>query len=71
MSPKSSFQEVSISIGPTPHFKYNLIGFYVVSYILGLFVLHITVQFFTPLGLPDLDEEFMEGNKVYGDLPSV
>lgn len=32
-------------------------GFYVVSYILGLYILHLSVQFFTPIGLPEADEE--------------
>ena len=35
-------------------------GFFVVGYVLGLFLLHLTVQFFTPVGVPDIDndEEF-------------
>jgi len=32
-------------------------GFYVVSYIFGLYLLHLAVQFFTPLGIPEADEE--------------
>jgi hypothetical protein len=36
---------------------YRVGGFYVVSYVLGLYILHLAVQFFTPLGMPDADEE--------------
>ena len=36
--------------------KINLIyknnSFFVISYLLGIFILHLTVQFFTPLGVP-------------------
>lgn len=32
-------------------------GFYVISYVLGLYLLHLVVQFFTPLGLPDVEDE--------------
>lgn len=32
-------------------------GFYVVSYVFALYVLHLSVQFLTPKGLPDIDEE--------------
>ena len=32
-------------------------GYYVVSYLLGLYVLQGTVAFLTPEGLPTLDEE--------------
>ncbi|KAL4455805.1 hypothetical protein ABPG74_003215 [Tetrahymena malaccensis] len=40
-------------------------GFYVVSYVFALFVLHLCVQFLTPQGLPDIDEEDDE----IGSLP--
>ncbi len=43
-------------------------GFYVVSYILGLYILHLAVQFFTPLGLPDADEDDDDDGKIM-DLP--
>ncbi len=32
-------------------------GYYVISYLLGLYVLQGLVAFLTPLGLPTLDEE--------------
>ena len=32
-------------------------GFYVISYIYGLYLLHLAVQFFTPLGMPDAEED--------------
>ena len=32
-------------------------GFYVISYVLGLYILHALVKFVTPLGLPDIEEE--------------
>ena len=32
-------------------------GFYVIAYMEGLLALQLTVQFFTPLGLPDIEEE--------------
>ena len=40
----------------------NVGGFYVISYVLGLFILHSLVQFVTPKGLPDIDEDDTEGN---------
>jgi hypothetical protein len=43
-------------------------GFYVISYIMGLYILHLSVQFFTPLGLPDFDSEIEE--EVFGELPT-
>lgn len=42
-------------------------GFYVISYILGLYILHALVRFVTPLGLPDVEEE--EEEKVGEELP--
>ena len=44
-------------------------GFYVVSYVLGLYVLNITVQFFQPLGLPDIDDD-LDDDQQY-NLPST
>lgn len=32
-------------------------GFYVVSYILGLYLLQLFIMYITPVGLPDLDDE--------------
>jgi len=42
-------------------------GFYVISYVLGLYILHALVKFVTPLGLPDIEEE--EEEKVGEELP--
>lgn len=42
-------------------------GFYVVSYILGLYFLHALVKFLTPLGLPDIEDE--EDDKIIDELP--
>lgn len=36
-------------------------GFYVVSYIFGLYTLHLIVQFLTPQGMPDIDDEDEDG----------
>eukprot|EP01016_Furgasonia_blochmanni_P053746 TRINITY_DN8745_c0_g1_i6.p2 TRINITY_DN8745_c0_g1~~TRINITY_DN8745_c0_g1_i6.p2 ORF type:complete len:151 (+),score=33.16 TRINITY_DN8745_c0_g1_i6:2-454(+) len=45
-------------------------GFYVISYILGLYILHLIVQFLTPIGLPDIDED--DDEKMVGaELPST
>lgn len=44
-------------------------GFYVVSYVLGLYVLNITVQFFQPLGLPDIDDDIEDDPQM--NLPST
>jgi len=41
-------------------------GFYVISYVLGLYILHAIVKFMTPLGLPDIEEE---EEKVGEELP--
>jgi len=35
---------------------------------MGLYILHLAVQFLQPLGFPSIDDEFME-NEVYEDLP--
>ena len=37
-------------------------GFYVISYLMGLFILHLSVQRLLPVGVPDLenDDETME-----------
>ena len=43
----------------------NIGGFYVISYVLGLFILHSLVQFVTPKGLPDIEEDDCEGK--FGD----
>ncbi|KRX07338.1 hypothetical protein PPERSA_06953 [Pseudocohnilembus persalinus] len=45
-------------------------GYYVVSYILGLYLLHLGVQFFTPVGVPDLDEEDEDDDMIVGELPT-
>ena len=45
----------------------NIGGFYVISYVLGLFILHSLVQYVTPKGLPDIDDD-PEGN-CGDDLP--
>jgi len=42
-------------------------GFYVISYVLGLYVLHAFVRFVTPLGLPDVEED--EEEKIGEELP--
>ena len=42
-------------------------GFYVISYVLGLYMLHALVKFVTPLGLPDIEEE--EEEKIGEELP--
>lgn len=44
-------------------------GFYVVSYIMGLYLLHLSVQFFTPLGLPDIEDEIED--TVFNELPTT
>ena len=41
-------------------------GYFVVSYILGLYLLHLIVQFFTPIGVPDID---LDGEEIDMDLP--
>ncbi len=41
-------------------------GFYVISYVLGLYILQAIVKFVTPLGLPDIEEE---EEKVGEELP--
>eukprot|EP01015_Nassula_variabilis_P025689 TRINITY_DN503_c0_g1_i4.p2 TRINITY_DN503_c0_g1~~TRINITY_DN503_c0_g1_i4.p2 ORF type:complete len:191 (+),score=1.09 TRINITY_DN503_c0_g1_i4:120-692(+) len=41
---------------------YAVGGYYVISYILGLYVLHLIVQFLTPKGIPDLEDEDDEEN---------
>ncbi len=46
-------------------------GFYVVSYVLGLYILNITVQFFQPLGLPDIDDDLDEDQQMYNNLPNT
>ena len=43
-------------------------GFHVISYIMGLYILHLGVQFFQPLGLPSIDDDIID-NEVYEDLP--
>ena len=45
-------------------------GFYVVSYIMGLFIMQITVQFLLPLGIPDIEEE-NDDNKYYPEFPNT
>jgi len=42
-------------------------GFYVISYVLGLYILHAFVRFVTPLGLPDIEED--EEEKMGEELP--
>ena len=32
-------------------------GFYVVSYLMGLFLLHLSVQRLLPVGVPDLEND--------------
>lgn len=54
-------------------YTYRLIligGFYVITYIMGLCILHLSVQFFQPIGFPSIDEENLEDN-VYEDIPIV
>lgn len=46
-------------------------GFYVVSYVLGLYILNITVQFFQPLGLPDIDDDIEDDQQLFNDLPNT
>jgi hypothetical protein len=49
---------------------YDVGGFYVISYILGLYILHLVVQFLTPIGLPDIDED--DDEKMVGaELPNT
>jgi hypothetical protein len=48
-------------------------GFYVVSYVLGLYILHQAVQFYTPLGLPDSEDDEDDDDsetRIIGDLPT-
>lgn len=40
-------------------------GFYVVSYILGLYLLQLGIMYVTPVGLPDLDDEEEEDDDEY------
>lgn len=44
-------------------------GYYVISYIMGLYILHLSVQFFQPLGLPNIEDEETYEDNVYEDLP--
>lgn len=46
-------------------------GYYVVSYVLGLYILNITVQFFQPLGLPDIDDDIEDDPQLYNNLPNT
>lgn len=36
---------------------YLIEGFFVISYVLGLYLLHLFVRFFTPVGLPDVEDD--------------
>eukprot|EP01017_Pseudomicrothorax_dubius_P022659 TRINITY_DN244_c0_g1_i1.p1 TRINITY_DN244_c0_g1~~TRINITY_DN244_c0_g1_i1.p1 ORF type:complete len:191 (-),score=25.88 TRINITY_DN244_c0_g1_i1:209-781(-) len=45
-------------------------GFYVISYSYGLYIIHLFVQFLTPMGLPDIDEED-DGQVVIDGLPTT
>jgi len=47
----------------------NIGGFYVISYVLGLYILHSLVQYVTPLGLPDIEEDDDGESKITNDLP--
>lgn len=46
-------------------------GFYVISYVLGLYILNMTVQFFQPLGLPDIDDDFEDDQQILNNLPTT
>jgi len=43
-------------------------GFYVISYVFALYVLHLGVHFLTPQGMPQIDEED-DDEDVFGSLP--
>ena len=45
----------------------NIGGCYIISYMLGLYILHSFVQFVTPKGLPDIEEDDYEGK--FDSLP--
>lgn len=32
-------------------------SFYVVTYVLGVYIMSVLLKYFTPLGLPDVDED--------------
>jgi hypothetical protein len=40
-------------------------GFYVVSYVLGLYILHAFIKFISPVGIPDVEDE--EEEEKYGE----
>lgn len=44
-------------------------GYYVISYLMGLYILHLSVQFFQPLGLPNIEDEETYEDNIYEDLP--
>ena len=44
-------------------------GFYVISYVFALYVLHLGVHFLTPQGMPQIDEEDDDEEDVFGSLP--
>jgi hypothetical protein len=43
-------------------------GFYVVSYVLGLYILHAAIKFISPVGIPDVEDE-EEDEKMGEELP--
>ena len=53
------------------YYIYRLIiygGFYVISYVMGLYILHLSVQFFQPIGFPSIEEDNFD-ETIYEDLP--
>jgi len=44
-------------------------GFYVISYVFAVYLLHLGIHFLIPQGMPQIDEEYDEEEVVVGSLP--